>query len=745
MKKSLFFIFLLVPVFSLLSVSQTYVDLTDNMQIESNSWIMINPGNYTIPDMGNDGLIQIDGKENIIIDGDGVTVDGTNYQGYMIKINNSSNIKIRHFDAVRNYYYAVYITNSDHIQINDNDFSWNKVDSTGWISIWTDYQNALGGGVMMYQSGKAQIFDNNMKFQNDGVALYHCDSISVQNNDFSWNTSFGIRMYFTDTCNIQNNNCSHVNRPFTDPSDCAAILLIVSNENYVAYNDFSFSGDGIFLGQFQYSQIPNNNYFGYNECSYSPHNAIEATFADGNVFEYNNCNYSHYGLWLGYSFNSIVRFNEINGNQYAGIAIDRGFNNLMENNEIKYNPTGILLWEGDPIPPYQDQYSQDYMIAGNNIEGNGVAVSLDNTEQTALVSNTINNNRNGIYITGDAENDTLIYNEFYNTAVYHIENRSTDDIRAYDNGYIVDDTGIIACKIFDKEDDPAYGEVLWQPFLPGEDPQFQYDHPQDMAEPDAVWYAYPEACWGYGDTVPTTVEWDYTEKVKGEASVHVATGNGWDIGVMYRPDGDSIASWALTEQDTLVFWIKSVNNSQYGFQFCNVVLGDYCGNYYNFSASASTILNPSIGQWKEIRMPLAGVWPWARTAFGDISFDDINYVEIHADTWDYGFELWIDGVTFNPLTTGVFYNGKEASTFNVKIYPNPLTNISVLKFYLSQKSTVSLSISDVHGREITLLNNIFMEKGTHKILLDRKNFAPGFYTYRLSDGKFFTQGKFIVR
>ena len=90
------------------SNAQTYVDLEDNMQIESNSWIVINPGNYTIPDVGYDGLIQIDGKENIIIDGAGVTVDGTNYQGYMIKINNSSYVNIRNFEAVSHYNYAVY-------------------------------------------------------------------------------------------------------------------------------------------------------------------------------------------------------------------------------------------------------------------------------------------------------------------------------------------------------------------------------------------------------------------------------------------------------------------------------------------------------------------------------------------------------------------------------------------------------------------------------------------------------------
>ena len=67
------------------SISQTYIDLEDNYEVPSNSWIVINPGNYTVPDPGNDGLLQINDKENIIIDGSGVIADGTNYQGYMIK------------------------------------------------------------------------------------------------------------------------------------------------------------------------------------------------------------------------------------------------------------------------------------------------------------------------------------------------------------------------------------------------------------------------------------------------------------------------------------------------------------------------------------------------------------------------------------------------------------------------------------------------------------------------------------
>lgn len=465
--------------FLMVCYGQVNIDLTDNLVIESNSWIVFNPGNFTIPDSGNDGLIQIDGKENIILDGAGVVVDGSDYSGYMIKINNSSNIAIKNFTGASHYFYAVYVTNSDHITIDNNDFSYNKVDSAGWISIWTNYNQALGGGVMLYQTELAQVTNNTMKFQNDGVALYHCDSIIVHNNDFAWNTSYGVRMYFTDHCDIQNNIAHHINRPYTNPSDCAAILLIVSNNNYVVNNDFTYSGDGIFLGQYQYSQIQNNNYFAYNDCSYSPHNAIEATFADGNVYEYNKCNFSHYGFWLGYSFNSVVKGNEIIGNQYAGIAIDRGYNNHILENEIVSNPTGIELWEGDGISPYQTQNSGDYFIHDNLIEGNSVAISLLETEHSIIRENEFLNNRNGIYLYGAAEDDSIQSNSMDHTAFYHIENNSVNDIYATDNNFMVNNAEMIACNIFDKDDNPGFGEVIWEPFVPGADPVFMTDIPSE--------------------------------------------------------------------------------------------------------------------------------------------------------------------------------------------------------------------------------------------------------------------------
>ena len=669
MKKFYFLLAAIMIVFSL--QAQTYIDPVDNTDLQSNTTYIINSGTYSVADPGNDGILRIDGKENIVIDASGVTVAGEDYSGYFIKINNSSNIIIRNFDLVNNYKYATYITNAEYIEIHDCNFNYNKVDSSGWISIWTNYTSALGGGVMMYQVDHALVHDNNMRFQNDGVALYHCDHIDIWDNDFSWNTSFGIRMYFTDTCHIHYNNCSHVNRPYTDPSDCAALLVLVSNKNIVEHNDLSYSGDGVFLGQFEYSSTPNNNIFRFNECSFSPHNAIEATFADGNVFYGNKCNYSHYGFWLGYSYNSLVDSNEIIGNQYSGIAIDRGFNNTIINNRIAENPNGIELWEGDGIPPYQNQYSHDYFIRDNVIQGNELAITADNTEHFILTGNIILYNDNGVKLSGDVSNDTLTDNVFENTCFYHIENQSSGDIYAANNALGFSDESMIACNIWDKNDNPALGEVAWHPFIVVPDPVLLDDPIEDMAEPNTVWYAYPEACWGHGGSFPPVTNWDYSDYKAGEASIHHHTPNGWDVGLHYWPEKDTARVWSLTLADTLIFWLKTSNLTGYGFQYHHIRVGNNCGGYFKYTGTASP-LNAANGQWKLIKVPLAGggsPYSYTKSQIGEVSLDEISYVSVHADTWDYGFEIWLDGMHFTQFGVGV----EEIVVLGdqIRLYPNP--------------------------------------------------------------------------
>jgi parallel beta-helix repeat protein len=718
---------------SSVAFGQTVVPLTDNMDIQSNSNIKLQSGTYSIGDTARDGVIRIVNKENITIDGDSVRVTGTGFEGYLIYIENSRNVTIKNFSAVKNFYYAVTARQSADLHIHDNYFSFNKKDTLGWISIWTDYTEALGGGVLMHQCTGSELHNNTMTQQNDGIALYECDDITIYDNTLYWNCGYGVRMNFTDNCYIHHNDCSHVNRK-TDPSDCAAILLIVSNNNIVEYNNLTYSGDGVFLGQYEYSQIPNNNYFGYNDCSFSPHNAIEATFGDGNIYKGNLCNYSHYGFWLGYSFNSLVEDNEIIGNFQSGIAVDRGFRNTFKNNIIKGNPYGFELWEGGVIGPYGDQYSHDYWITDNILEGNMWAISAINTEYLVVKNNAFTyNQKNDVYLEGQSFNDTITGNTFKSPTFWFIQNTSADPVYAINNTFIPNIDSLIHNKI--------QGDVTYQPFNRDSMPKLMMSYPCDLAERPAVWTTYRDP--GYGMFQPEVLEFDYTDKKVGASSVRLFTPMGFDVALNYRPGGDSLALWSLATTDTLSFWIKTANKSSYGFQNFDIRVGNFTGGYFKYTASAS-LLNNAKNVWKRYRIPLKGTSTFVKSSVGQMDLSIVNYVEFHADTWDAGFTIWIDGVQFRACIPTGIDDTPIGTSLNLGCYPNPFTSKATIWFELPESGPVRLTVFDLNGRRLATLIDQEMVAGRHETEFSSGNMTPGIYLYRLKTGNKSVTGKFMV-
>jgi len=721
-------------------MAQTYLPLADNMIVSSNSNVKILGGNYSITDNGGDGLIEISNAQNIIIDGDSVNVDGGNYSGYLFRIDNSSNVTIINFNSAKHFYYAVYCTNSHNITISNCNFSFNKVDSSGWIDVWSDYASALGGGAMFYNCDTISVHDDTMRLQNDGVALYHCAHAAVYNCDFEWNTSYGIRMFFTDSCSIHDNLSNHINRPLTDPSDCGAILLIVSNENDVEHNDFSYSGDGIFLGQYQYSNIPNNNYFAYNECSGSPHNAIEATFADGNIYRHNKCNMSEYGFWLGYSFNSSVDSNEVNYNQYSGIAIDRGFNNKITHNSFVVNPNGIELWEGSVISGYENQTSHDYTIDSNTFDGNTIAISAIATENMTIDSNSFIKNYSGIEFSNSSTNEIIAQNYFDPGATYDIQNTSSDDIAANDNTFRFCDSSFIQKKILDENDNAGYGQVSIDPYNCNVTPSYQTEIPEELSEPPSVWYSYPEECWWLGIVKPITVTFDSSFKHDGVASVHLSTGTGWYNGLHYFPEGDSISSWNLAGYTHLSFWIYSIDTNLGAFQYFHVRIGNSSGGYFKYNSTGSA-LNQSLNTWKNYSVPLGGGNGWTKQTFGTVSLSDINYVEVYTDSYGVGYDLWLDGVQFTGFT-GV--QSAEPDSRNASIFPNPFSDQTAISFTTSRPEKITITISDVNGKVVKQIENFLTSAGDHVIILNRNQLASGMYFYEMRSAEKSMSGKMIV-
>lgn len=186
----------------------------------------------------------------------------------------------------------------------------------------------------------------------------------------------------------------------------------------------------------------------------------------------------------------------------------------------------------------------------------------------------------------------------------------------------------------------------------------QYCPPADMAEANSGdWQAWAQ----YSESGNTYVE-DDTETImpgsSGTSSLKFVTDGGFDTMVRYPKYHD--AQWDLSES-----WILNIsfladnpspNNFQNGSPWIRLI--DREGNYYEYRFMMGgypyDLLNEATMGWIIAEIPLDApeteVYGWARTegVTGAPDLTRINALEIHADTWDSGFVLWLDEIFFDP-------------------------------------------------------------------------------------------------
>jgi hypothetical protein len=162
--------------------------------------------------------------------------------------------------------------------------------------------------------------------------------------------------------------------------------------------------------------------------------------------------------------------------------------------------------------------------------------------------------------------------------------------------------------------------------------------PADLAELNAAsWQAWAQSA------SATTAD-DTTIRTYGQGSVRFETTGGFDTYARYP--GDRLARWDLSTVQNIRFWIRAENPNG-AFQDGPRVRLNSGDGYLEWS-SPGVALNQAIGNWVEYVVPIAGSAQWPRTMLGSPSLAAANSLEIHADTWGYGFTLWLDGVRFDP-------------------------------------------------------------------------------------------------
>jgi hypothetical protein len=243
--------------------------------------------------------------------------------------------------------------------------------------------------------------------------------LKIWNNTIQFMSSIGVGLYRVTDSTIMHNRIDWCVRGYSHGfynrgQDSAGLLMYEqSSDNVVAYNSVTHGGDGLFLWAGQSTMDTgqggsNDNLFIGNDFSHAPTNGIEATFSR-NTFIANRVEDCWHGVWGGYSYGSIW-----SGNRFArnaeGIAIEHGFKNVIHRNTFDGDAVGIRLWQNasqDPsweYPKRRDTRSRDYLIERNQFVGGKTAVSVRDTRDVTIVSNTFRDVSTTVEVSGASPN-----------------------------------------------------------------------------------------------------------------------------------------------------------------------------------------------------------------------------------------------------------------------------------------------------------------------------------------------------
>jgi parallel beta-helix repeat protein len=380
---------------------------TNGMVITTNTTFV--PGSYNLPNG-----VSI-GASNVDLDMNGAVLVGSGGTTFGVTCIGHSNVTI-HNGELHGYYYGIRIENGSGVSVARCELSHNYVDPASlgggapFLSInvgpaLPNFTN-LGGGLYLRNVSNATVKNNAMRGNENGIDLYSVTASTINGNDGSSNTGWGIHLNASTANVISNNTFDNCTR--AGLGDSAGVLLVnASSNNQILNNKFRFCGDGFFIGN-EGGCPSNNNLVHGNDGSAAGANAFESTFSAGNQFIGNIASGSNYGFWLGYSHDgNVIRGNQIRANNTNGIEIEHGQNNTIENNLIEGNGgKGILLRTdgSSPFPPAlfpclalpNQSASSGYSITGNTIKLNfGVGLELVSTTSSTITDNLIGANAGG--------------------------------------------------------------------------------------------------------------------------------------------------------------------------------------------------------------------------------------------------------------------------------------------------------------------------------------------------------------
>jgi parallel beta-helix repeat protein len=420
MRRTFAFVIVMLSVPAVPAASQTMLPFSPGMVVTAS--VRIEPGTYRVagPASLDSALIVIRG-DDVSLDLTGVRLEGLAPDadpdlgtGVALRIDGGRDVTVRG-GTIRGYRFGILARGARGLRLLENDVSY------GWkprlfsqvphesLLDWLSFHNnearewmRFGAAIYLEDVRGGEIRGNRAVQGMNALLMTRTDSVSVRDNDFSYNSGLGVGMYRSSYNALVRNRMDFDVRGYSHGfynrgQDSAGLLMYEqSSHNVVAYNSATHAGDGLFLWAGQHTMDTgeggaNDNLFFYNDFSFAPTNGIEVTFSRnrlvGNILDGNR-----YGVWGGYSWETEIRGNCFAGNDF-GIAIEHGQDNRLEGNRFRGDKLAISLW-ANPVEPsdwgyprYRDTRSRDVRIAGNVFSGHDETWRIENTTRLDIVGN----------------------------------------------------------------------------------------------------------------------------------------------------------------------------------------------------------------------------------------------------------------------------------------------------------------------------------------------------------------------
>jgi hypothetical protein len=344
-----------------------------------------------------EGLIKIEG-EGITVDFQGAELGSTadpkrpdRFTGLAILVK-GKNITLKNA-IVKGFKIGLYAADVAGLTLENCDFSYNyrprlrsireREDFSDWLSYHHNEQDEwlrYGAAFYLKNCSGATVKGCRASGGQNALLMTGCSEATVYNNFFNFNSGLGIGLYRSSRNRLMHNmldwNVRGYSHGFYERGqDSAGILLYEqSQNNLIAYNSVTHSGDGLFLWAGQSTMDNgtggcNDNFIYGNDFSYAPTNGIEVTFSRNRI-QGNLIRECTYGIWGGYSYETVIMGNLIAGCK-TGIAIEHGHNDTIARNLIADDTLGISLWARESQPAdwgyaqKRDMRSRDFVIDRN--------------------------------------------------------------------------------------------------------------------------------------------------------------------------------------------------------------------------------------------------------------------------------------------------------------------------------------------------------------------------------------------